>query len=129
MFHLFRATILVASGGVPAGWRPRVWANALGCPPRVPERQRGYLRSLLSEQKCDPRESLADTLAYADAAELSDRPSYFVFEDHLSSMLLAFNRDAEVGPSYFVFEDHLSSMLLAFNRDAEVGRGVATHYT
>jgi hypothetical protein len=94
-----------ARTGVPSGHRPRVWANALGCPHQggggggggVSEKQRAHLRQLIDQSANRPL--LSDMLVRSDAANLSDDPSYFVFEDHINTMMMAFTRDSEVPPS------------------------------
>eukprot|EP00698_Gefionella_okellyi_P017655 TRINITY_DN5202_c0_g1_i1.p1 TRINITY_DN5202_c0_g1~~TRINITY_DN5202_c0_g1_i1.p1 ORF type:complete len:325 (-),score=71.51 TRINITY_DN5202_c0_g1_i1:1086-2060(-) len=78
-----------AKRGVPAAHRPRLYQCILGCEPT--DRDVAYYEHLT--QEAEVWESLCDDLVRLDVRATSNDDNYFIFEDMMDSVLLAFLRD------------------------------------
>ena len=87
-----------ARRGVPQSARPRVWAAALGVlTGTTRDRERDtphHFNQLCADAEAHPM--MVDALVRADVAATADMSEYFVFEEPLCVVLLAFMRDASV---------------------------------
>ncbi|KAK3256826.1 hypothetical protein CYMTET_34062 [Cymbomonas tetramitiformis] len=82
-----------ARTGVPSSLRCRIWANSLGLS-NISEKQRAYFQRLCGE--VEQRKMFTDSLVGSDVLWITDDERYFVFEENLRAVMLAFTRDTEV---------------------------------
>lgn len=81
-----------AKAGVPPSLRPRLWLAAMGV--TVGQKEYLHFESLLTQvQEWD---LITDDLTRFDVQETADNDEFFVFEEVLDEMMLAFTRDPEV---------------------------------
>ena len=80
--------------GAPVSSRPAVWSKALGLDGSRRRQESLFLRLKKEVERYD---LLVDRLHYVDAKYICDHDdNYFVFEDPLLEVLMAFSRDTEV---------------------------------
>ena len=82
-----------AKRGIPAGHRPVMWSTLLGLG-NLGTKERAYFRMLSND--VDKKEYLIDDFVRLDLMAVADDPNFFVFEDEILSMGLAFFRDRQV---------------------------------
>eukprot|EP00877_Chromochloris_zofingiensis_P003595 jgi/Chrzof1/13236/Cz07g25210.t1 len=96
-----------ARSGLPASARPHVWACALGLAGlakegltlrgfRSPSRRDEDVLEVLCEG-VEQQRLLLDALICSDVNRMVDSENYFVFEESLRAIMLAFSRDASIG--------------------------------
>mmetsp|Transcript_13828 Transcript_13828/g.35745 ORF Transcript_13828/g.35745 Transcript_13828/m.35745 type:complete len:404 (-) Transcript_13828:224-1435(-) len=84
----------LARAGVPPGSRPRLWATALCIPPTM-FTDVSHFEALCAE--VENRQLLTDYLVAADVeANIAPQEDYFLFEERIRCVLLAFTRDPAV---------------------------------
>jgi hypothetical protein len=81
-----------AKRGVPACLRPKLWRIILGLPPETTEEEQQTLRQLSAE--VDRLDLITDELYQLDVQAIADDDKFFVFEDRLSEVMMAFSRDS-----------------------------------
>lgn len=72
---------------------PQIWESALSLPPLSSEDERLF-DSLCGSVEAQPM--LVDLLVAVDVQRLADSEDFFVFEELLRAVLLAFSRDSSV---------------------------------
>jgi hypothetical protein len=81
-----------AKTGVPNALRPRLWSKILGV--ETGQTEMRYFEALLAQvQQWD---LITDDLTRFDVQEAADSDEFFVFEEMLDEIMLAFTRDAQV---------------------------------
>jgi hypothetical protein len=81
-----------AKTGVPNALRPRLWCKVLGV--ETGQTEMNYFETLLAQvQQWD---LITDDLTRFDVQEAADSDEFFVFEEMLDEMMLAFTRDSQV---------------------------------
>mmetsp|Transcript_1502 Transcript_1502/g.2870 ORF Transcript_1502/g.2870 Transcript_1502/m.2870 type:complete len:535 (-) Transcript_1502:364-1968(-) len=81
-----------AKTGVPPSLRPRIWLAAMGV--TIGQKEYLHFEQLLTQvQEWD---LITDDLTRFDVQETADNDEFFVFEEVLDEMMLAFTRDPEV---------------------------------
>ncbi|CEO98196.1 Rab-GAP TBC domain-containing protein [Plasmodiophora brassicae] len=79
-----------AQTGVPASLRPRFWKRILGV--WTSDRDVAYYERLITQVR--RWELITDDLYRLEVQETTDNAAYFVFEDMLDEIMLAFSRDS-----------------------------------
>eukprot|EP00474_Spongospora_subterranea_P011563 CRZ12021.1 hypothetical protein [Spongospora subterranea] len=84
--------MVYAQTGIPASLRPRFWKRILGV--WSSERDLAHYEKLISQVR--RWDMITDDLYRLEVQETTDNAAYFVFEDMLDEMMLAFSRDSWV---------------------------------
>jgi hypothetical protein len=81
-----------AKSGVPVSLRPRIWNAILGV--NVEAKEFYYYEALLTQ--IQHYDAITDDLTRFDVQDVADNDEYFVFEETLDEVMLAFSRDSMV---------------------------------
>lgn len=83
---------LVAQTGLPPSIRPKIWSRLLNV--TSSEKDKLYFRQLMMD--VSKRKLMVDSMVHNDVKRTSDDENYFIFNEVIDAVMIAFSRDSQV---------------------------------